>query len=223
MAYIKDHWQMILAIGLPILMSLVATLVSVYQDPDHNPETPPPGWVQMLQWLQRWMTVLAPKGTKGMFGTRMSLPYLHVPSKGDSVSVATFLPFILILSVGLSACACWGARANEPACVALRDIIHCATNATVNVAADLAAQAAKANSALSWDSVQVSLQNAGAQSGGCVLAQLEANLMDKPMASPTHSAAVYEVREQMAKFKEHFKITSTKFCATSKSGKVTCQ
>lgn len=60
------------AIGGSALLSMfVATIANAYRDPDHNPETPPPVWVQLCD---QWLAWAAPRGHVGVLGTRLSVP-----------------------------------------------------------------------------------------------------------------------------------------------------
>ena len=112
MNWIAMHWFMISAIGGPALGVVIATLASVYADPDNDPATPPPTkFGVFILFLQRWFTVIAPPGYAGLAGTRLSLPIVHLPGpaaglplpKGPpDASLRALLPILFL--VGLSSC-----------------------------------------------------------------------------------------------------------------------
>lgn len=67
--FVSAHW-LALSGGLLGALSVAATIANVFRDPDNNPDTPPPKWVQVIDALS-W---LAAKGHVSIGNTRMSVP-----------------------------------------------------------------------------------------------------------------------------------------------------
>ena len=79
------EWKtLLMVIIIPAIPVLIASIVTEFEDPDHNPATPPPRWVRVLRILQYILTTRVPEDRKGLFGTKWSLPGLW-PSKKEEV------------------------------------------------------------------------------------------------------------------------------------------
>lgn len=50
LAFLKAHWMWIAGVGIPLLLTILATIANKFADPDNNPATPPPKWVRAL-WV----------------------------------------------------------------------------------------------------------------------------------------------------------------------------
>lgn len=133
MTWITAHWDLITAIATPVTMTLIATLVSVFGDPDHDPATPPPKWVQALQWLQRLATAYAPAGHTDIAGTRLSIPFVTIPKKTTGLPLPNdgarvWLPFLFAGVLVINGCAyCKNAQhASEARCKTEAIVTDCA-------------------------------------------------------------------------------------------------
>lgn len=85
--WISAHWPMLAATLGPAFGVFVATVINVFGDPDHDPQTPPPKWVVPFVILQGFLTLRAAPGRKGLDGVgdgRWSVPG-HFPQIGDPV------------------------------------------------------------------------------------------------------------------------------------------
>lgn len=108
MTWITLHWALLAAIFGPSLGILIATLASIYADPDNDPATPPPTrFGVFVLVVQRVFTAWAPPGYAGIAGTKLSIPLLHVPllfsTKAGSSSTLKAIVFVL-LATQLAAC-----------------------------------------------------------------------------------------------------------------------
>ncbi len=88
MQWLAAHPVFATLIGTAIGVS-IATIVSLFSDPDNDPKTPPPKWVVPFIIMQRVFTIVAPKGTLGLFGGRISIPVLHFPRVKGATSTQT--------------------------------------------------------------------------------------------------------------------------------------
>jgi hypothetical protein len=108
-AFATAHWLGISGAVLGTLM-VAATIANVFRDPDSNPDTPPPKWVQIVDAL----ALLAQKNRVGVIG-RFSIPGVKsrrrgargkVPTPPATPPAATVL--VLVALSSLAGCASWG-------------------------------------------------------------------------------------------------------------------
>jgi hypothetical protein len=213
-AYVVAHWPVIVMLGTPPLGILVATIVSMYSDPDHDPKTPPPVWVIPFLVIQQLMTLRAAHGRKGIEGVgdgRWSFPLVHypivgepVPSRGgvppsppaapsSSSGVVPTIVFVLLLGQ-IAACACFTPASpeyNSKKCVISRQAVDCTKSSVIGLV--MAVGPALALAILSGAPIDLAKIAEQAEKGGignglCLLAALEADLI-KPAAGPAPVAS----------------------------------
>lgn len=109
--FLKQNWGWIIGPGLALLIVLLASLVNACRDPDHNPETPPPRWVQVLMGVIDFLSFIQKGG--GSYPGKMTPDKPKDPEKGaaDPLLLGFLGALALLLVIGWLAGGCAGFKA----------------------------------------------------------------------------------------------------------------
>lgn len=66
--FIKAHWGWFTAFGAPLLLTLIASVVNRFGDPDNDPATPPPKWVRAFMVVADVLAWVPRPGMRGIAG-----------------------------------------------------------------------------------------------------------------------------------------------------------
>ncbi len=205
MTWLAVHWPLLVSILGPSGAVFVSTIINVFGDPDHDPQTPPPVWVVPFVILQGFLTLRAAPGRKGLDGIgdgRWSVPG-HFPQIGEPIptragvapSSNTDLLVLGLLFAQIAGCACFKPEApdyNSKACVVARQVVDCTKGSVIGLI--MAVGPALAVAILSGAPIDLAHIAEQAEKGAignglCLLAALEADLIKPGASSPRLAVA----------------------------------
>ncbi len=146
LAFLKANWPWVASIGIPFLMTLLATIANRFSDPDNNPETPPPRWVQILRTIVDLLSWVGRDGKLSFPGKGTGEPPMTPPNLN-----LLLILFIAGLVVG---CAGFKSKAYETLTLivngtaAARDQLPKTCEALENAAVDASATEMQARAAV---------------------------------------------------------------------------
>jgi hypothetical protein len=108
---------------------------------------------------------------------------------------------ILFVALSSASCACWSAdHAQDPKCVAVRDVVDCTKDAALSAIVPMFADLLAGANA-DWNSVESQitqrLTQMGFKDGGCLLASLEAEFMAKAPQQSVSGAKATQTAKQV--------------------------
>lgn len=193
------------------------------------------GAVPVLQkignYIKQFLYILSVSGYKDENrGLKVPLyHYTHVRTAPKSSGGPGCAALVLVLAASLmsvSGCSCWTQqqKMNTPACVIARQVVSCTGNAVMSgmgqVAVDIIQAYIQTNPKPDWHFLEQKLEGAGISDGGCIIAQIEADLGVKAMASPDLAPKYEGVHDLLLTWKIDHHIVGVKFQVTRSDGKL---
>ena len=131
---------------------------------------------------------------------------------------------MLLATLAAASCACWQpAHAQDKACVVLHQVIDCTETSVATlgpvVAGIISVFVQQGNVNIDWTAVEAKLEAAGIRDGGCVLAQLENDIIGKAQASPEKMERVKVVSDVFWRFKAKHGLHEVKYKILGSDGK----
>lgn len=144
MKWLQDNWPLLAAMSGAFVVFL-STVANLFNDPDHDPNTPPPKWVQVLWKVIDVLSLVSRPGSAGMVG-RASLPGLpsrdkEPPSESGSVSLGVVMAVALAgIFAALVMAGCseswalkWKTAGIDAAKCAAPDVVNAAGDALIDI------------------------------------------------------------------------------------------
>lgn len=128
------------------------------------------------------------------------------------------LPLVLLAS-----CACWQPEhRNDKGCAILHSVIDCTKDALTKqlgrTVSSIIAGFLAGNVSVDWDMLLTRLEEAGIKDGGCILAQIQNDLLSKPAASPTDGERAKIVAGALARWKVKHGLDGVKYRVVGANG-----
>lgn len=124
----------------------------------------------------------------------------------------------IVLALGtLSSCQCFQPETrNTPACAVLHQIIDCTKDAVLSnlsppIAALIRSYLSDPNQTPNWDGLISALEGAGIKDGGCIIAQLMADFVNKPSSDPMRMVRAKEALSALDRYKARHNIAGVKY------------
>jgi hypothetical protein len=86
MTWLKENWPYFLA-AMPVVATVIVLVANRFSDPDNDPKTPPPKWVQVALGIADVLSFIATKGKTGIAGP-VNLPGVPSLEKGKEDGAA---------------------------------------------------------------------------------------------------------------------------------------
>ena len=140
--------------------------------------------------------------------------------------IQTLLLILVLFGIALpqGGCACWQpAHAQDKQCVVLHQVIDCTETAAATLgpilAGILSAFVLQGNVSVDWTAIEQYLEAAGIRDGGCLLAQLENDIIGKAQGSPEKMERAKVVGNVFRTWKEKMGVSDVKFRVIGLDGK----